>query len=29
MAIEDLINELRHGGTVEIAAALLCRQGTV
>ena len=29
MAIEDLINELRHGGTVETAAALLCRQGTI
>ena len=27
MAIEDLVQELRHGGTVETAAALLCRQG--
>jgi hypothetical protein len=29
MAIEDLTHELRHGGTVESAAELLCRKATV
>ena len=28
MDIEDLVHELRHGGTVESAARLLCRWGT-
>ena len=29
MDIEDLTNHLRSGGTVESAAQLLCREGTV
>ena len=29
MDIEDLSNHLLNGGTIETAAVLLCRQGTV